>query len=370
VAPRSATALLRRSTTALTALLLLAATALSSNPASADTPTDRARHRALQLADQVSALETKVEVAGEAYAVREQALGDVVEQQVQAQHELDQLDLTRQDDRAALAQQVRALYMSAGDMTLLPTLLRGDSPQDVFTQLDTVDRVLRHQQKVAGSVQARVAAVQVTTLRLERLADQRTALADQADAAQAAVVDLLQKRSDALSSASAEVLRLEQQDIAAAQAASEARAAAALTAAQIAVSADLPNPLPPASPEAAQAIAAARAEIGKPYLYGGNGPDAFDCSGLTKWAYAAAGVTLPRTSREQWNVGPHVALADLQPGDLLFWATDVTNPATIHHVALYVGAGWMIEAPHTGDVVHFSRMYLDGYIGATRPPGV
>ena len=140
--------------------------------------------------------------------------------------------------------------------------------------------------------------------------------------------------------------------------------------AEPAVSADLPNPLPGASATAATAIAAARAQLGKPYQYAGNGPNTFDCSGLTRWAYAAAGISLPRTSREQWGVGSHPALAELRPGDLLFWATNTANPATIHHVALYVGAGWMIQAPHTGDVVKFSRIYLDGYIGATRPPGV
>ena len=92
-----------------------------------------------------------------------------------------------------------------------------------------------------------------------------------------------------------------------------------------------------------------------PYVYAGNGPGTFDCSGLTRWAYGHAGVALPRTSREQWFVGPHPALADLQPGDLLFWANDVSDPATIHHVALYVGNGWMIHAPHTGDVVRYAR---------------
>ena len=177
-------------------------------------------------------------------------------------------------------------------------------------------------------------------------------------------------RQEALNSASALVLRYERADMAAREAAAAARAAAALTAQNLPVSPDLPNPLPAASPSAATAIAAARAQLGKPYQYAGNGPDTFDCSGLTRWAYAAAGVSLPRTSREQWNVGPHPALADLRPGDLLFWATDTSNPSSIHHVALYVGAGWMIQAPHTGDVVRFSRIYLDGYIGATRPPGV
>ncbi|MCU1595281.1 MAG: hypothetical protein JWO12_2673, partial [Frankiales bacterium] len=143
-----------------------------------------------------------------------------------------------------------------------------------------------------------------------------------------------------------------------------ARAAAALARANL-----LSGTLPPvdASPVAAAALGFAQGQLGKPYVWGATGPGAFDCSGLTGAAYAAAGLTLPRTSREQWFAGPQVALADLQPGDLLFWATDTTNPATIHHVALYAGNGLMVAAPHTGDVVKVQPVYLDGYIGAVRP---
>jgi cell wall-associated NlpC family hydrolase len=111
----------------------------------------------------------------------------------------------------------------------------------------------------------------------------------------------------------------------------------------------------------------ARQQLGDAYVWGATGPDTFDCSGLTQWAYAHAGIQLPRVAADQWNAGPHVTLADLLPGDLLFWATDLSNPATIHHVALYLGNGVMLAAPHTGDVVKIEPVYLDGYIGATRP---
>ena len=114
-------------------------------------------------------------------------------------------------------------------------------------------------------------------------------------------------------------------------------------------------------------MGAARQQLGKPYQWGATGPGSFDCSGLTGWSYEQAGVILPRTSREQWYAGPHPALGYLQPGDLLFWATNPTDPATIHHVALYAGADQMIAAPHTGAVVTVQPVYLDGYIGAVRP---
>jgi cell wall-associated NlpC family hydrolase len=355
---------------ALISTLSLVISGLASAPASADNPKADARHKALVLADQVATLETKVEIAGEAYAAQQDELNSIVSQQIDAEQQLDKVRASTASDGLAFRQQVRELYLGAGDVSLLPSLLRGSSPQDVLDQLDTMDRVLAHQQVAAGGVQRQISTAQATSTRLEQLANQRTALANQADQAQAAVDDLLNQRQAALSSASDQVLALEQADILKREEAAAARAAATLISQNLPVSPDLPNPLPPASPLAATAISAAAAEVGKPYQYAGNGPDVFDCSGLTRWAYAAAGIALPRTSREQWSVGPHVALADLQPGDLLFWATDITNPATIHHVAIYVGEGWMLQAPHTGELVQFSRIYLDGYIGATRPPGV
>jgi peptidoglycan DL-endopeptidase CwlO len=86
-----------------------------------------------------------------------------------------------------------------------------------------------------------------------------------------------------------------------------------------------------------------------------------------QWAFEQAGVLLPRTAADQYAaVGQKVPLGQLEPGDLLFWATDVSNPATIHHVAIYLGGGLMLAAPHTGTVVQVQPVYLDGYIGAVR----
>jgi cell wall-associated NlpC family hydrolase len=129
-----------------------------------------------------------------------------------------------------------------------------------------------------------------------------------------------------------------------------------------------PNgPITPPNNIAATAIAAAHSRLGVPYVWGATGPDEFDCSGLTQWSYAHAGITLPRTAAQQWNAGPHPSLSHLLPGDLLFWATDTSDPATIHHVAMYIGRGLMIAAPHTGENVQIQPVYMDGFIGAMRP---
>ncbi|MFT7837750.1 bifunctional lytic transglycosylase/C40 family peptidase [Saccharothrix sp. BKS2] len=109
---------------------------------------------------------------------------------------------------------------------------------------------------------------------------------------------------------------------------------------------------------------------GLPYVWGGNGPDAghagFDCSGLTKAAYAAAGMELPRTAQTQFDAGPRVPTGQpLLPGDLVFYGT----PDNIHHVGLYIGAGLMLNAPTFGQPVQIDnhRYHGDDYAGATRP---
>ena len=118
------------------------------------------------------------------------------------------------------------------------------------------------------------------------------------------------------------------------------------------------------------AIRTAMAQIGLPYVWGGDGPtngDAgFDCSGLTTFSYAAAGVSLPRTAHTQYYTGPHVPQdAPLQPGDLVFYGT----PAKVHHVGMYLGDGKMVNAPTFGKPVQvaFFRYGGDDYLGATRP---
>jgi cell wall-associated NlpC family hydrolase len=115
------------------------------------------------------------------------------------------------------------------------------------------------------------------------------------------------------------------------------------------------------SGRASTAISEARAQLGKPYQYGGSGPDSFDCSGLTSWAWRAAGVYLPHSAAGQQGMGTPVSRQNLQPGDLVFFG----SPA--YHVGLYVGDGMMIHAPTSGDVVKMSPLsYMSDYSGATR----
>lgn len=95
-------------------------------------------------------------------------------------------------------------------------------------------------------------------------------------------------------------------------------------------------------------LEAAESRLGMPYVWGGDGPTDFDCSGLVQWSFARAGVVMPRVAAEQALAGPKVPLSELEPGDLLFYHTDPTAPDYISHVAIYLGGGKMLQAPMPG----------------------
>ncbi|MFF8829056.1 NlpC/P60 family protein [Streptomyces sp. NPDC015131] len=123
--------------------------------------------------------------------------------------------------------------------------------------------------------------------------------------------------------------------------------------------------LPPGGAEAvsgraAAAVAAARSALGKPYVWGANGPSGFDCSGLMQWSYAQAGVGLPRTSQAQRDAGRHVPLSEARPGDLVTYRDDAS------HVGMYVGNGQVIHAPYPGAPVRHDPVGMMPVSAVTR----
>ncbi|HYN72379.1 MAG TPA: excalibur calcium-binding domain-containing protein [Nakamurella sp.] len=139
-----------------------------------------------------------------------------------------------------------------------------------------------------------------------------------------------------------------------------------------------------------QVVDAAMAYLGTTYAWGGgdySGPSqgihdggvadrygdynkvGFDCSGLALYAWAQVGVYLPHYSGYQYTGQPHVSRSDLQPGDLVFYAYDTSDPSSIHHVAIWIGNNQIVEAPNSGSYVRISTMYWNGFIGAARPAG-
>jgi cell wall-associated NlpC family hydrolase len=184
----------------------------------------------------------------------------------------------------------------------------------------------------------------------------RNSLASQLDSAKAHVAALKSARQAAL---------------AAAAAAAAAKAAAAAGSPEN--SAAAPSWSASSGAPASQGDVAANwalTQLGKPYQWGAAGPGTYDCSGLTMEAWAQAGVALLHYTGYQWDEGPHVPLDELQRGDLLFYATDNSDPATIHHVGIYIGNGMMVDAPYTGAFVRIDSIYQPGIpIGAVRPAG-
>ena len=115
------------------------------------------------------------------------------------------------------------------------------------------------------------------------------------------------------------------------------------------------------SSKGGKALAYAKAQLGEPYARSGAGPSSWDCSGLTMMAWGSAGVSLPHSSRQQFNRGQPVAKSELQLGDLVFFYSD------IHHVGLYAGSGQVIHAPRPGKSVEYITMSYLPYAGARRP---
>src|SRR6266545_6496925 len=325
-----------------------------------------ARAEAARLEREVARLDTDVEVLAEANAAAQARLDEVIQAAHRQQAALERSELALAATRETFAGDVRDLY-ARGPLAPLALLLGARDTHELALAGGVAGRVLeRDRQAVAltglaaGTVRTRVAELGATQAEAVTL---RRRLAGQA----AAIGERLDRRRAVLATARAEVRALVQAEWARREAVRRALVAAAALRARgfgLGAFADAP-----ASPTAAAAVRAALDQVGKPYRWGATGPEEFDCSGLVRWAYAQAGLALPRTSRAQWWAGQPVGVGGLRPGDLVFWASDPTDPATIHHVGMYVGQALMVHAPHTGALVRVDPLRPDGYVGATRPAG-
>jgi cell wall-associated NlpC family hydrolase len=371
-----------------------------------------ARAAANAVAARIGALSDTVDAAEAAVAAK-QADADIALDEYQATHEAF-LVATKKSDAAAAASAkaaadvgvardeviafARRSYMDGSTYSGAAALITAANPGELIQRaalleaagthrsdvLDTVT-VLQGRAKAAETV-ARETLASADALQTRAADAMATAQAAEASARQqaAALVGQKAQLQRQLTAAKAQLVHL-----------IGARAAADRTAQIVRPAAGPPPasvPPPPSGNEnhagngnasAAQtAIDAAMAYRGTPYAWGGGGsagpgpglpPDrgviGFDCSGLTQYAYARAGIWIPRNSRAQYADLPKVSSDDLRPGDLVFWATDPSDPGTIHHVAIYLGNGRVVQAPESGDVVKDSPMWWSGYAGAVRPTG-
>ena len=218
------------------------------------------------------------------------------------------------------------------------------------------------QQQAALTVQ--LASLRRTSVTLEQQRQDGLAAAAAARAAAAEAARQARLAAERAQAARTAAARKAARAAAARAAAEAARQRAAAEAAEAAAAQNHPRPRPtpvdpPPSPPSTNGgvsavIAYARAQIGKPYQWGGAGPNSFDCSGLTMRAWQRAGVNLSHYTGAQWNETARVAISDLRPGDLVFYGS---SGATSHHMGLYIGGGQMIEAPYTGANVRYASIY-------------
>lgn len=355
--------------------LAAAATAvvLPGGPASAG-PVEDARARAAALATRVSALQDQAEAATERYDGLAASLQQAVAARISAATVADHARVDAQRRLGSSGGSVRALYETGGGLGLVSQVLGSGNPQQLAEGLRSAQGIVADAHQRGQEAEAALAQADARAADLASATRRQTALEVSATRAQAAVAALLDQQQTALAAADADVRRLLAQVQARRAAAQQAAFARALAAAEAAAQAPAGSPLvgvpaatTAASPAGAAALAAAQSLSGHPYIWGGTGPVGYDCSGMTDAAYAATGVALPRTAAQQYLSGPHPGLDQLQPGDLLFWASDPRDPATIHHVALYAGGGLMVSANHTGDVVRLQTVFAGGFLGATRP---
>lgn len=349
------------------ALVAIAATIVTTAvvPHAKADPLTTAKGQAAALTKRVDALRTQAEVAIERYDAAQGQLSIAVADQVSADKRASAIQATAAAAHQSMVDQARALYESGGASTMIASLFNGQNPTEALDRYRLADSAIAYSNRVAQSAAQTLATAQAIDAHDATVAHQVIVLQVARRNAATKVQTLLSTERAALRAANGTVKRIMRADERAEAAASAADFTTAVTGAGGTIdqngSTAAPNNI------VAEAIAAARSRLGVPYVWGATGPDSFDCSGLTQWSYAHAGITLPRTSAEQWNSGPHPSLANLEPGDLLFWATDTSNPATIHHVTIYLGRGMMIAAPHTGEDVQIQPVYMTGFIGATRP---
>jgi peptidoglycan DL-endopeptidase CwlO len=303
-----------------------------------------------QVQAQINSLQGKVDKIGEEYDAAGQQLAAAKSRLNQVTKQSDHAQQQYNQASATLAAVAVAGYENSGETSVIGLLTSGN-PDAVLSQASLVLQIEgTHNQEAQ---QLLTSANELTTMKQQR---QRTESGVQQLTAQYAgqkssMTKLLNQQKAMLDSLTAQ----QQAQVAAASVGSSTTTGTVTTAAAY---------TGPTTSQADQAVAFAYAQLGKPYVWGATGPDSYDCSGLMYAAWGAAGVTLPRDTYSEWAGLPHIPMSDLQPGDLILYNGE-------SHVAMYVGGGYIIDAPHTGAVVEklpeSTSWYAAGADGAVRP---
>jgi peptidoglycan DL-endopeptidase CwlO len=335
------------------------------------------RAEARQVEAQLNALNARVDAAVQAY---DEAVAKRDKVTAAIRVNTAQLRLARHNlhvSESELAQVLVSGYKSSGQSAAEYVLASG-SFSDLITRVDVVRRTDALQAQVVHQVQVDKRVVETRQAKLKRERRAAVKLVAHARAERARVQAMVGHENAVLAGIKGKIAQLiKQQQARRAEIARERAAAARRQAAEQAAAPPPPSPgtgrtggggagfpaPPPAGSIGEQAVAIAERELGVPYVWGGASPAGFDCSGLTMWVYAQLGIQLDHFTGSQWEAGPHVPRADLEPGDLVFFEPD------IGHVGIYIGNNLFIHAPHTGTVVQISSLtgwYAAEYQGAVR----
>ena len=301
---------------------------------------------------QVNSLQGKVDTVGQRYDAARQQLTAARSRLVQISKQYNRAEAQYKTASAALAAVAVATYENSNSTSVLGLLTSGN-PNAVLGQASLVLQVEgTHNQQAA---QFLTLARELSTIKAERQhTEEGVAQVEQQIATQkASLTKLLDKQKTILTSL----------QNAAEEAAVQASTVGGSNNSSTTTTTQTPYTGPTAT-QAEKAVAFAYAQIGKPYVWGATGPSSYDCSGLVQAAWAAAGVSIPRTTYDMWSALPHIPLSDLQVGDLIEYNGE-------SHVAIYVGDGYVIDAPHQGAVVEkipeSTSWYAGTADGALRP---
>lgn len=285
---------------------------------------------------------------------RQQLIDNLQASQKKAQDQVEKLNASRKEaseQRAKAAQDKQTAEQSTNKYEALRQQVQGQLAELVRQKQEAEQRAAEARAYAEAQARARAAQAQA-----EAQANAARANAARANAARASASAPPQTSAHHSTSGGSHT-------------AAPARSAAVATPAPAAIPApprssgggySAPAPAP-SSGGGGTAVSAARSQLGVPYSWGAESPGSgFDCSGLTQWAWSQAGVSIPRTTYGQLSAGRQVPISDIQPGDLVFYYNT-------GHVAMYVGGGTVIHAPHTGDVVKYSSLYMSSPEAVVRP---
>jgi len=332
-----------------------------------------AKAQAQQLEAEITANSQKADILDEQYLQAQQAVADANQRIAAAEKGIAKTEARAAGLRSQLGGRAALLYEGAGNSD--PIGIDVTNIQELGSRAKYGEAAAAQATQLLGDLKVADEQLHVQQQDLEhQRSDAQKRAQDAASARQAvaALNDKIQKLLDSTNSkVKALAAKLDAERAAAAAAAERARlarlaaeqAAAAQNSRHVsggtpasiggAVYID-PSTIPAPSPGARAAVAYALSKIGDPYVYAAAGPNAFDCSGLTMMAWAQGGVSMSHGSQSQFDSFPHVPIANLQPGDLVFFG--VSGPAN-HHVGIVVGPGVMVDAPHTGAYVEEVSYY-------------